>query len=93
MTSKPREINPECLDDDAFWDLEALKLAVISPHKYSRYASGRIDIDGSGGLFMLRFLTTMYYMNGSLGSFDSARITNFGESLINACKRLNKVSA
>ncbi len=87
---RPREINPECIDDDAFWDIEALKLAVLAPGKYNKYISESprkgYHNDGSGGLYVLGFLTQE--VSGGT-SFDTARIANFGQCLIDACLRLS----
>lgn len=85
--NKPREINPECIDDDAWWDIEALKLAVIDPGTFRRYGqeAARNLIDGSNGLISLGFVedpgNKYIYID---------RVDNFGAKLINACKRVSQ---
>lgn len=84
--NKPREINPECIDDDAWWDIEALKLAVVKPCDFRWYGTvSNGMIDGSDGLMVLGFLEPGY-MNTA---FNLARVASFGDSLINACKRVS----
>lgn len=74
---KPREINPECIDDDAWWDIEALKLAVIEPATFRIYVVEGESMSGSTGLH-------------SLGLGSHYRAPNYGDLLIAACKRVSK---
>lgn len=91
---KPREINPECVDDDAWWDCEALKLAVIDPHNFNKYAFSPKYHLGSSGLAALGLLDTMsdgdLYDGAIDRPFNQARIANFGSLLMHACQRVSK---
>jgi hypothetical protein len=92
---KPREINPDGIPDDQWWDIEALKLAVVAPGIFADYARDwRGWADGSRGLAFLDFLDRS---NGPPDGpfnadqpFNQARIANFGMLLVAACKRVSK---
>lgn len=94
MTS-PRPINPEGIPDDAWWDCEALKLAVLDPARFRDYANRSADrvvdtiLAGVNGLHALGFLK-MKDPKGDIGASDRHHVEIYGQYLIDACRRVSK---
>lgn len=73
-------------EDVEFWNLEALKLALLNPDLYSSYTKHKPDSmrNGGEGLFELGFLWEW----PSERRQDTNRATRFGWRLIAACQRV-----
>lgn len=88
---QPRAINPEGINDEEWWDIEALKLAVIRPFAFRAYVNvDQLNISGSGstGLAALELLDSS---RGELWgqTYDQRQIDKLGRLLIEACKRVS----
>jgi hypothetical protein len=88
---------PPSPDDRPAWDIEALKLAVINPHRYNEYASASM-YHGTTGLALLGFFEPKggFEMGDDEDNLNQAvvrlshmpeKLKPHGEALVHACRR------